>query len=246
MIKALFFDLDGTLVQTEKLKALSYARAAVKLAPSRLSEEAVMNAYKKVVGLTGNEVARRLVAELNIDRAASQLAKKVRVAESWQAFLQLRLKYYQKMINDQNLVHAYACPFNIALLHWSHKQGYRTGLATMSQRDQAQKVLEMLNLSIMFNFIATRDDVENGKPDPEIYLLLATVLGLNPGDCLVIEDSPAGIQAALNADMNCIAVTNELTKKSVHESNLLNPDCIVNHLEKLQVTVENFIHHNAC
>lgn len=246
MIKALFFDLDGTLVQTEKVKALSYARAAVELAPSHLSENEVMNVYKTVVGLTRNEVAKKLITELKIEKTAFQLTKKMGVAEGWQAFLQLRLQYYEKMINEPNLVHAYACPFNIGLLRWSRKNGYRTGLATMSYRNQTQKILDILNLSTLFNSIATRDDVRNGKPDPEIYLLLAMVQGLNPEDCLVIEDSPVGIQAALNADMNCIAVTNELTKKSVHDSMLLNPDYIVDDLEKLQATVESFIHHNTC
>jgi len=245
MIRALFFDLDGTLVQTEKVKALSYARAAVALAPSQLSEKDVMNAFPDVVGLSRDEVAKGLVAKLNLEQSASIFKNKMGVAEGWQTLLQLRLKHYQDMISDPNLLHAYACPFNIGLLRWSHKNGYRTGLATMSHRNQTQRILEILNLSTLFNFTATRDDVNKGKPDPEIYLLLAKVLRLNPEDCLVIEDSPVGIQAALNADMNCIAVTNELTKKSVHESKLLHQDCIVDDLEELQAIVESFIKHNT-
>ena len=245
MIKALFFDLDGTLVQTEKVKALSYARAAVALAPSQLSEKDVINVFPEVVGLSREEVAKRLVSILNLEQSASIFKNKMGVAEGWQILSQLRLKHYQNMISDPNLVHAYACPFNIGLLRWSRKKGFRTGLATMSQRNQAQKVVEILNLSTMFDLIVTRDDVINGKPDPEIYLRLARVLRLHPKDCLVIEDSSAGIQAALNADMNCIAVTNELTKKSVHNSNLLDSAFVVDDLEKLQSTVEDFIHQHT-
>jgi beta-phosphoglucomutase len=61
MIKAMIFDLDGTLVQTEKLKALSYARAAVELCPQVLNEDEVIEAFKDVVGLSRREVASTLL-----------------------------------------------------------------------------------------------------------------------------------------------------------------------------------------
>ena len=57
MIRLVIFDLDGTLVQTERLKAMSYARAAVELCPYQVSEEEVIEAYKDVVGLRRREVA---------------------------------------------------------------------------------------------------------------------------------------------------------------------------------------------
>ena len=87
-------------------------------------------------------------------------------------------------------------------------------------------------------------DSDSPKPDPEIYLLLAKVLNLKPENCLVIEDSTVGIRAALNANMKCIAVTNELTRSAVHSSRLLDSTLIVDDLNKLQSTVENFIQQN--
>ena len=57
MIRALIFDLDGTLVQTERLKALSYAGAAIELSPHQISEGQVVEAFKEVVGLARQEVA---------------------------------------------------------------------------------------------------------------------------------------------------------------------------------------------
>lgn len=66
MIRAMIFDLDGTLVQTEKLKALSYARAAVKLCPHELNEEEVVEAFKEVVGLSRREVASALVEKFGL------------------------------------------------------------------------------------------------------------------------------------------------------------------------------------
>jgi beta-phosphoglucomutase len=72
MIQAMIFDLDGTLVQTEKLKALSYARAAVELCPHEVSESQVVEAFKQVVGLARHEVAQYLVSEFKLEGKAAQ------------------------------------------------------------------------------------------------------------------------------------------------------------------------------
>ncbi len=70
MIKAMIFDLDGTLVQTEKLKALSYARAAVALCSSKITENEVIEAFKDVVGLSRREVALALVKRFDLEDTA--------------------------------------------------------------------------------------------------------------------------------------------------------------------------------
>jgi len=70
MIQAVIFDLDGTLVQTEKLKAMSYARAAVKLCPRRVNEEEVVEAFKEVVGRSRQEVSIFLMERFALEEAA--------------------------------------------------------------------------------------------------------------------------------------------------------------------------------
>ena len=72
MIKAMIFDLDGTLVQTERLKAISYARAAVELCPDDLSENDVVEAFKDVVGLSCREVATALVERFGLASKAKE------------------------------------------------------------------------------------------------------------------------------------------------------------------------------
>ena len=70
MIQAMIFDLDGTLVQTERLKAISYAQAAVELCPDALTEAQVIEAFKEVVGLSRQEVAATLMERFGLEDAA--------------------------------------------------------------------------------------------------------------------------------------------------------------------------------
>ena len=241
MIKAFIFDLDGTLVQTEKLKAISYARAAIDIAPNKATKAKVLETFRKVVGLSRQEVAEELVKLLDIKVEAEKLRVQYNQEEAWQVLLHLRLQHYQGIIHDSTILNEYACPYNIGLLKWAFDRDYTIGLGTMSHREQTQYVLEALQIQKYFNFIATRDDISHGKPNPEIYHLIALKMKILPENCLVIEDSPAGITAALNARMHCIAVTNELTMDQVHSNNLLNSNQIVDHLPSLIDTVKAFI-----
>jgi beta-phosphoglucomutase-like phosphatase (HAD superfamily) len=111
----------------------------------------------------------------------------------------------------------------------------------MSHCAQATKVLQILDIEKQFDFVASRDDVENPKPDPEIYLLVARELGIPPAECLVIEDSLSGVKAALAADMHCIAVTTDFTHKAVQESGILEGRWIVPEPRQLLATAENIL-----
>jgi beta-phosphoglucomutase-like phosphatase (HAD superfamily) len=216
VIKALIFDLDGTLVQTEVLKAESYARAAVELDRS-LTEDEVIDAFKDYVGLTRKEVAMGLLKRFNLEDAARARMKEFHVRTPWQAYVDIRLGTYFKMISDPGILKAHLCPYNLGLLKWARGEGYPTGLGTMSHREEADRVLDVLGIRSEFDFIATIQDVEHGKPDPEIYNLLADELKVPHQDCLVVEDSASGVEAALAASMNCIAVTTDFTRVGVHK-----------------------------
>jgi beta-phosphoglucomutase len=216
MIDAVIFDLDGTLVETEELKARSYARAAVTLRPE-LDEESVRQGFADLVGLSRGEVASALLARHGLEAAARATMAEFGVGTAAEAFVELRLMIYDAMLCDLELLREAAYPHNLALLRELHAAGIKVGLATMSYRAQVERVLEILDLRAAFDVIATRDDVERGKPDPEIYLLAARRLGVEASECMVLEDSPAGVQAGLAAGMNVIAVTTALTRPAFHE-----------------------------
>ena len=227
MIQAMIFDLDGTLVQTEKLKALSYARAAVQLCPHQLEENDVIEAFKDVVGLSRREVATALVDRFGLEEKARLEMVNFGVGTPWQAYVQLRLRLYDEILADTDVIRQNQWTHNVALLQTARHNCRYVGLATMSYCPQVRRVLQILQLTDAFDFVASRDDVERGKPDPEIYLLVANELGVSPSSCLVIEDSPAGVQAALAAGMHCIAVTTPFTRQRLYESGILDERWIV-------------------
>ena len=241
MIQAMIFDLDGTLVQTEKLKALSYAKAAVQLCPYSLQENVVIEAFKDVVGLSRREVAQALMVRFDLTAKARARMPKLGVNTPWQAYVLIRLNIYEEMLADSDVIYRSQWPHNMALLQTAQQVCRYIGLATMSHCTQAQRVLGILELEDTFDFVATRDDVEQGKPDPEIYNLVACEIGMTPAECLVVEDSPTGVQAALAAGMEVMAVSTPFTRERLHNAKLLPEARIVDDPERVAVVAAEIV-----
>ncbi|KGT38662.1 MULTISPECIES: HAD family hydrolase [Heyndrickxia] len=90
--------------------------------------------------------------------------------------------------------------------------GLKVGLASSSDRKWLHRYLRQLGLLAYFDCIKSSDDVEKVKPDPALYLKAAGCLGVEPEQCLVFEDSPNGSLAAKRAGMACVVVPNRVTK----------------------------------
>ncbi|WP_394972743.1 HAD family hydrolase [uncultured Croceitalea sp.] len=239
MIKAIIFDLDGTLIQTEVLKASSYAKAVNSITKGEITEDQVLTVFGKYVGLSRSEVVEGIYKEflsafqkhlLNLD---TDTIKKI--------IIDTRLSLYHKMLNDEHLLAQHFCPFNLGLLHKASNDDFHVVLATMSHLKEVEKVVTLMEINDKLDLILTRDDVAEGKPNPEIYLKAKTKLNLNSDECLVIEDSTNGIRAGLDAGMHVFAVTNDVTRTSVHSSKLLKPEYIIDDLEELNSKVYGFI-----
>lgn len=97
----------------------------------------------------------------------------------------------------------------------------------MSHLRQVQRVLSVLNLGDAFDLVVTMDGVERGKPDPEIDLLVAEKMGVPPEESVVIEDSQAGVGAALAAGMAVVAVPTEITGNGLRNSGILEERWVV-------------------
>ena len=228
MISALLFDLDGTLIETEELKALSYARAAEKLRPGEVEEREVVEAYAEdLVGRARQEIATTLMYRFDLESAAREIMSEEDADEPWRAFVRVRLGIYEELLEDRDLLLRQRYPHNIGLVRWARDEGYGTALATMSHRYQVEIMLDVLDLADAFDVVATMEDVERGKPDPEIDLLVARKLDLPPEEFVVIEDSPAGVRAAIAAGMAVVAVPTPFTTKGIHAAGVPEPAWIV-------------------
>ena len=93
----------------------------------------------------------------------------------------------------------------LTLAHKLAHQGH-VSVASGGHRDHVHTTLKAIGASELFNIVITADDVQNSKPSPEIFLLAAERMGVEPCQCLVYEDSPTGIQAAKSAGMDYIFV----------------------------------------
>ncbi|MGC9343564.1 MAG: HAD family hydrolase [Bacteroidales bacterium] len=239
MIKAVIFDLDGTLIQTEILKARSYAKAISEISEKTILEEKVLAGFNKYVGLSRTEVVNGLVHEFQKEFGSLYPGKNADFIQ--QTILSRRLAIYKQMINDSELLSGFFCPFNIGLLRKLSADGYTTALATMSHLSEAKRMLDTMEIKDLLSVIVTKDNVIKGKPDPEIYLKINAFLGIKPEECLVVEDSVNGIKAGIKAGMSVFAVTNDITRESVHKAKILDKSFIIDELNELTPRIYQFL-----
>jgi HAD superfamily hydrolase (TIGR01509 family) len=231
---AAIFDLDGTLVQTESLKARSYARAAVELTGGTRSAQEIIVAYDDMVGRAREEVAAALLARFDLEAHAERRLRELGASSPLEAYMTLRLRIYEAMIADERLIREQEYPWSTALLRDVRRSGHPVGIATMSHRKQAALVLERLELTDDVDVLMTREDVRQPKPVPEIYLLIAGRLGAEPRDCFVLEDSLPGVLAANAAGMCCLAITNDMTRDAIHGARVLPAERVVDDPSRLR------------
>ncbi|HVN19262.1 MAG TPA: HAD family hydrolase, partial [Dongiaceae bacterium] len=113
--------------------------------------------------------------------------------------------------------------------------GWLQAIATAAPRKNVEVVLEALSATHRFQAIVSAEDVQRGKPDPEVYLKAAARVGVPPARCIVVEDAVAGVEGALSAGMHSIGVSRNgkhLPADLVVQSlNQLGPDAFDNLVE---------------
>lgn len=241
MIRAAIFDMDDTLVRTEELKALSYARAAMELRPGEVTETGVVAAFKDLVGRPRETVVAALMERFSLRAAAEARMHDLGAASPEAAFTTLRLRDYDAMLDDADLIRSRELPHAVRLVEVARELRLRTALATMSHRDQVDRILPVLGLARAFEAIATREVVTHGKPDPEIYLWSAKALRIPPTECVVVEDSPAGVRAAIAAGARVIAIPTDYSRDAFREGELLDRRWVVDDPAALQETFQRLL-----
>ena len=245
MIKAMMFDMDGVLVQNEKLKALSVAMAVQRLRGLPEPDPAGIEAYRDMVGASREVVSRHIVDKLGLESDLRPLLAEYGTSETWEVLGNMRRAIYDEMVADPQVVRDNQWPHTVALLRVAKENNCRTGLATLSARTEAIHFVRSLDLEGSLDVVLAREDVQNAKPDPEIYLLAAQKLEVQPQDCLVIEDSPNGVRAGVAAGMNVVAFGTPFTIANLHSANVVEHQWIVHDPEKLvEVVNERIAEHN--
>jgi HAD superfamily hydrolase (TIGR01509 family) len=190
-MKALIFDFDGTILDTEVPDFTSW---------KEMYEEhgAVLplEIWGPLVGTSGDSFNPYLYLEQCIGKNVEHENIRVR-----------RRKRYDEMVEQQTVL-----PGIEELLKEAKEAGLKIGLASSSSREWVVGHLTRLKLLDYFDCIRTSDDVAKVKPDPELYLSALKALGVSAGEAIAIEDSPNGAQAAKRAGIYCIVIPNEVTK----------------------------------
>jgi HAD superfamily hydrolase (TIGR01509 family) len=177
--KAVVFDLDGTLIDSEALVRESHFHAAKALGYEMSDQQ--------FLGLVG------------MHREANDLQLKAYYGDDFP--LELFIETTRAFVGDRS------APLKsgaLELMDALDTLGLCFGLATSSRRPWVDRHFQTYNLANRFRAVVTRQDVINGKPDPEPYLKASALLGFAPMDVLAIEDSHAGVRAAHAA--GCITV----------------------------------------
>ena len=241
MIRAMIFDLDGVLVQTEKLKARAYALAVQQIRNLPEPEIKASEAYREVVGAQREVTSRHVMDKLGLEGELRQLMPQYGVAEPWEVLTAVRYQIYDKMVNDPQVIRDNQWPYTVKLLTVAKDTGCLTALTTLSRRKDVVHVISSLGIEHLLNVVLTAEDVTKGKPDPEIYLLAAQRLKVSPEECLVLEDSVNGIKAAQNAGMNVVAIATPFTNASIHANEIIKEAWIVHEPEKVADVVRQRI-----
>ena len=103
-------------------------------------------------------------------------------------------------------------------------EGYALALGTSAASNEAAALLRRFGLKRLFPIVVTAEDVKRGKPAPDIYLLAAKKLKAKPKDCVVVEDSIMGVEAAKRAGIRCVAVTHTFPRKLLRRADAIVDD----------------------
>ncbi len=107
-------------------------------------------------------------------------------------------------------------------------EGFDQAIGSSAPPQNIAAILKVLKLTDFFKVIISAADIQQGKPNPQVFLLAAQRLNIPPSRCLVIEDAPAGVEAGLAAGMKVIAVTNSWSREKLSRA-----DLVVDNLEMI-------------
>ncbi|MBQ2287480.1 MAG: HAD family phosphatase [Lachnospiraceae bacterium] len=194
-VKAVLFDLDGTLVDSMSMWKeidVDYLKMFQISVPETLQED--------IEGLSMYQTAVYFKETFGIPDSLEK------IQETW------NLMAYDKYIHEVPLK-----PYVREFLDYLKNKDIPCGIATSNSRILTEAILKSHEVDRYFRVMVTGDEVKKGKPEPDVYLTAAQKMGINPKDCLVFEDIPFGILSGKRAGMTVCAVEDIYSLKDTEE-----------------------------
>ena len=193
--KAVIFDLDGTLVDSMwmwKEIDIEYL--------GRFGLDCPDDLQRKIEGMSFSETAIYFKERFHIEDSLEK------IKQDW---VDMSLDKYKHEVTLKPGVGEF--------LKWADNRGMSMGIATSNGRDMVDACVRSLDIAGYFKQVTTACEVAFGKPAPDIYLKVASDLDVEPADCAVFEDIPAGIEAGKSAGMVVFAVEDEFSIPLIEE-----------------------------
>jgi HAD superfamily hydrolase (TIGR01509 family) len=189
LIRALVFDFDGLILDTEEPVYRSWLEVY-----QAHGQELPFERWTQIVGSTTAGFHPQHHLEQRLGRSLPQ------------EILDRRIGRRTEMILAQEVL-----PGVLRQLEEAKAMGLKVGVASSSTSDWVKGHLARLGILESFDCVRCRDDVPNAKPEPDLYLAVLECLGVRASEAIAIEDSPNGVLAAKRAGLRCVAIPNSIT-----------------------------------
>jgi HAD superfamily hydrolase (TIGR01509 family) len=182
--RAALWDVDGTLIDSREYHWLSW-HGALAEEDFRVTPEQFADSF----GRRNDEILRGYFPAYSDEEIARVGEKKEEV--------------YRRLVRTHGIE---LLPGVRRWLYSLKVEGWLQALASSAPLKNLEAIIDVLGLEDYFSAVASAEDVTEGKPDPQVFLVAAARLGVEPAACVVVEDAPAGTEAARRAGMRCVGV----------------------------------------
>jgi beta-phosphoglucomutase family hydrolase len=216
--RAVLWDMDGTLIDSEEFHWISWRNTLANDGVT-ITREQFLSSF----GQRNDSIIPRWLGAAATPERIERISKAKEVL-------------YRHLVRSDGIS---PLPGVASWIHRLHKEGWLQAIASAAPRANIDAVLEALSAAHIFQGIVSADDVHRGKPDPEVFLIAASRVGVSPESCIVVEDAVAGVQGARSAGMKSIGVS--------HNGKQLPADIVVQSLDLLDSDAfDNLLQRDSC